>query len=77
MFSGRGCPAEPVTRKIEDIKMTNGKRRFIPLPSEDYEPSNNGSARFIDRDMHPKVLKAQKAYKRPWGRKSAVARTSK
>lgn len=64
------CPAIEQTRKITDIMCTDGTQRFVPLPSEDYLPSNNGSARYIDREMHPKVKKAQNAHnKKPWNRR--------
>ncbi len=62
-----GCPAIEQTTKITDIKSSDGSQRFVPLLLEDTQET----VRYIDRDMHPRVLKAQVAHaNKKWPRKA-------
>ncbi len=64
----QGYLAKEQTREITSIPASDGSQRYIPLPLE----ADQETRRYIDRDMHPKVLKAQMAHAKKPGQKKKV-----
>ena len=65
VFNKAGWPGKEQTRKITDIPCENGSQRFVLLPPL----IDTEGPRYTDRDMHPKILKAQQAHGKKPSRK--------